>query len=95
MRQPPDHGVAWRAFAATATAPLVRFDDPAREHRAVGLKTLARGYEAELVESAERGQVGTGEARLRGSVRHVAVFRMVSVRTSIFGRPRRRLHPQL
>ena len=45
--------------------------------------------EAELVESAEGGQVGAGEAGRRGSVGHVEVFRMGSVRTSILGRPRR------
>jgi hypothetical protein len=53
-----------------------------------GLESLPRDFEAELVEAAERGQVSAGEARNRGSVRHVEVFQMGSVRTSIFGRPR-------
>ena len=75
-------------------------DDPARQHRPVGLKPLPDDLEAELVEAAERGQVRAGE----GSVRHVEVFRMGGVGTSIIGRPRplpghRRadppLHPQL
>ena len=43
--------------------------------------------QAELVEPAERGQVRAGEAR-RGSVKHVEVFRMGGVGTSILGRPR-------
>jgi len=42
------------------------------------------GHETELVETAERGQIRAGE----GSVRHVEVFQMVSVRTSILRRPR-------
>ncbi|WP_222126303.1 hypothetical protein, partial [Rothia kristinae] len=49
----------------------------------------------ELIETAEHGQIRSRE----GSVEHVEVFRqMVSVRTSIIGRPRpspsqRRAHP--
>ena len=45
---------------------------------------LADDLEAELIEAGERGQVRASE----GSVGHVEVFRMGSVRTSIFGRPR-------
>ena len=48
--------------------------------------------EAEIVagveQLAERGQVRAGEARRGGSVRHVGVFRMDGVGTSILGRPR-------
>jgi hypothetical protein len=80
--------VAGAAFAAAAPVPLVRFHDSAREHRTVRFESLTGDDEAEFVESAERGQVGAGEARRRGSVRHVEVFRMGSVRTSILGRPR-------
>src|SRR3954447_20677174 len=58
------------------------------EHGALWLKALADGHKPELIEPAEHGQVRAREARPRGSVRHVEVFRMGSVRTSIFGRPR-------
>ncbi len=61
----------------------------AREHGTVGAESLAGDDQAELIETSEGGQVGASEARLRGSVRHVEVFRMGSVRTSILGRPRR------
>jgi hypothetical protein len=88
MGQPADHRVAWRSFAAAPTAPLIGLDDSAREHGAIGLEPLPDRFKAELVETAEHGQVGAGEARTRGSVRHVEVFQMGSVRTSILGRPR-------
>jgi hypothetical protein len=83
--QPPDHGVARCPFAAAAAAPVVGFDHPAGEHRSIGFDALPDGVQAELVESAERGQVRASE----GSVVHVEVFRMDGVRTSILGRPRR------
>jgi hypothetical protein len=106
VRQSPHHGVARRPLTAAAAAPLVRLDDPARHHGTIRLEPLPHGFEAELVESAERGQVRAGEARMRGSVRHVEVFRMRRVGTFILGRPRllsghrradrrRALHPQL
>ncbi|WP_167838015.1 hypothetical protein, partial [Mycolicibacterium sp. NCC-Tsukiji] len=41
-----------------------------------------------FVEAAESRQVSAGEARPTGSVRHVEVFRMRSVGTLIFERPR-------
>jgi hypothetical protein len=43
--------------------------------------------EAEAIKPSEGGQVGPAEAGRRGSVGHVEVFQMVSMRTSIFGRP--------
>ena len=86
MRKPPDHRVPRNPFAAAATAPLVELDDAASDHRAVGLEPLPNGFETELIQSAERGQVRASE----GSVVHVEVFRMGSVRTSILGRPRLR-----
>jgi len=79
--QPPDHRVARRSLATATTAPLVRFDDPAGQHRPTRFEPLPGGFEAELVKSAERGQVRAGE----GSIAHVEVFRMGSVRTSILG----------
>lgn len=86
VRKPPDHRVPRNPFAAAATAPLVELDDAASDHRAVGLEPLPNGFETELIQSAERGQVRASE----GSVVHVEVFRMGSVRTSILGRPRLR-----
>jgi hypothetical protein len=82
-----------------STAPAVRFDDPAREDCTIRGQALPSDFEAELVEPAERGQVRAGE----GSVRHVEVLQMGSVRTPILGRwvyERRRVarpmkHPRL
>jgi hypothetical protein len=85
VRQTPDHGVACNAFAAAAAAPPIRGEDPAGQHRPVWLESLPDDFESELIEPTERGQVRTSE----GSVRHVEVFQMGGVRTSIFGRPRR------
>ena len=76
------------ALAAAAAAPLVGLDDPAGQHRPIRLEPLPGDLEPELVEPAERGQVRAGEAGVRGSVGHVEVFQMGSVRTSILGRPR-------
>jgi hypothetical protein len=73
------------ALTALSAAPLVRVDDPAGQHRTIRLEPLPGDLQAELVETGERGQVRASE----GSVRHVEVFRMGSVRTSILGRPRR------
>lgn len=84
VRQTTHHGATWRSLAAAPPAPLVRLNDPAGQHGPLRLDLLADDLQAELVEAGERGQVGARE----GSVRHVEVFRMVSARTSIFGRPR-------
>jgi hypothetical protein len=84
VRQPTGHGVARDALTSAAAAPVVRVDDPARQDRTIRLEALPDDLKAELVETAERGQVSAGE----GSVRHVEVFRMDGVRTSIIGRPR-------
>ncbi|GAA1660432.1 hypothetical protein GCM10009791_04330 [Citricoccus zhacaiensis] len=65
-------------------APVIWLHHPAGQHGPSGFQALADGYEAELVEAAELGQVTVVE----GSVRHVEVFPMGSVRTSIIGRPR-------
>jgi len=81
-------------------APLVRLHDTAGQDRTVRLETLPEDFKAELLETAERGQVRASE----GSVRHVEVFRMGGVGTLIIGRPRhlrgdrpadQALHPQL
>jgi hypothetical protein len=85
VRQPPNHRVPRCPRATTPAAPPIRLDDPAGQNRAIGFKTLPNGLEADLIEPAERAQVRASE----GSVIHVEVFRMGSVRTSILGRPRR------
>lgn len=65
-------------------APVVRLQDPAREHGPVGLEQLAGDFQVELVQAGESGQVGARE----GSVEHVEVFRVAGVGTAIFERPR-------
>lgn len=95
--QPPDHAAAHCPCTATPPAPaigIVGADNPARQHRTVGLESLTDGFEAELVQAGESGQVRAGE----GNARHVEVFQMGGVRTPIIGRPRplpghRRAHP--
>jgi hypothetical protein len=82
------HGVARCPLAPAATTPLIGLKNPARQERTIPLEALAGDDEPELIEAAEGGQVSAGEARTSGSVRHVEVFRMDSVRTSILGRPR-------
>ena len=93
MCELPDHCVPHDALAATATAPLVRLEDPAGEHRTVGCKPLAGHLKAELVETTERGQISAREPMIRarrdGSVGHVEVFQMDGVGTPIHGRLRR------
>ena len=59
-------------------------DDPAGQDRTIRLQALPDDLETKLIQTAERGQVRTGE----GSVRHVEVFRTGGVRTPIIGRPR-------
>jgi hypothetical protein len=88
VRQPTNHRVARGSLTAAASAPAVRFDDPARQYRTIRLEPLPGDFKAELVEAAERGQVRGAE----GTVKHVEVFRMAGVGTSIFGRPRPLLH---
>jgi hypothetical protein len=51
----------------------------------MGPEKLPGDLEPELIETAEGGQVRAGE----GNVRHVEVFQMGGIRTSIIGRPRR------
>ena len=65
-------------------APVVWIEHAAFENRAVGVDRLSSHGQAEPVELTERIETGRSE----GSVGHVEVFQMVSVRTSIIGRPR-------
>jgi hypothetical protein len=85
MRQTADHGIARNTAAAAPTAPPVRLDDPAREHRATGFEPLSGHLKSQVAKAAERGQVRTR----KGTVIHVEVFRMGSVATPILRRPRR------
>ena len=84
VRQPASHRVPGDTLTPAAPAPLVRLNDPARQHRTIRLQALPDNLQAELVEAGERAQVRAGE----GSVNHVEVFLVGSVRTSILGGPR-------
>ena len=84
VSEAPSDSVARTRFGAAATAPRVRVSDAALDHRTVWFEVLPGRGQAELLEAAERGQISGQE----GSVRHVEVFRMASVRTSIIERPR-------
>lgn len=86
MRKTPHDRVADDTHRAALLAPPIRVDDAALQHGPAGLEQLADGVQAELVEAAEGREIGVAE----GSVGHVEVFRTVSVRTSILGRPRPR-----
>ena len=87
VRQLPRDGVPGSSCTPAASAPalgaVIGLQDPARQDRAIGLQTLADHDQAELIQAAERGQVRAAE----GSVRHVEVFQMGGVGTSILGRP--------
>src|SRR5699024_3645314 len=76
--------VARGALAPAPSAPAVIGHDAAGQHRPIGLQPLAHDLQAEVIEASERGQVRGSE----GSVRHVEVFPVGSVRTPIIGRPR-------
>jgi len=86
VRQPPGHRVPRRSLASAATTPPVELArlDPTRQHRAIRLEPLTDHLQPELVESAERAKIRAHE----GSVKHVEVFQLGGVRTSIIGRPR-------
>jgi hypothetical protein len=72
-------------LAATCPAPRIRLSNTALDHRPIQADRLARRDEPKLVKTAEHSQVRGREGR----VEHVEAFRkMVSVRTSIIGRPR-------
>lgn len=79
VREAPLHRVSGRALAAAHPAPPVRFSKSTLDDGAIGRQVLPDGFETELIESAERGQIGRKESRLG----NVEVFRMGRVRTSI------------
>ena len=84
VRQQPGHGVPKNTLSPAPPAPVIRVHDPARQDGPDRLEPLAGDLQAELVQTGEGGQVRARE----GSVGHVEVFRMGSVRTPIIGRPR-------
>ena len=53
-----------RLAAATTAPPPIRavpLHDPAREHRTIRFQTLPNSFKAQLVESAEQGQLEAGK----------------------------------
>jgi hypothetical protein len=83
VSQPTRERVPGYAFAPTPPTPIIGLGDPAGQDRDPARRG-ARRFQAELLQTAE-GQVRAGE----GSVSHVEVFPMDSVRTPII----RRLRP--
>ena len=80
VREWPGHRVTRHTLSAALPTPRIVVDDAALKYCPVGLEQLSDGFEAELVEAAERGEVRGRERR----VVQVEVFRRtVSVRTSI------------
>ena len=75
VRERPRHRVPRDALDTALATPRVIVNDAALQHRPIGLETLPDGFEAELVEAAERGQVRGRERRLV----QVEVFRRWSV----------------
>ena len=84
MRQFPDHAVPREAVAAAAVAPVVGLDRATQQDRALAGEVLTGDGQAEVIETAERGQVRGRE----GSVVHVEVFGDGCVGTSIIQGPR-------
>jgi hypothetical protein len=88
VRQATDHGVAGKTLGTAPPAPPAGLCDPAGEDRPAGFESLSDDGEAEAIKPGEGGQAGPAEAGRPGSAGHAGVFQMVSMRTSIFGRPR-------
>jgi hypothetical protein len=84
VRERPRDRAAGDALRTTRTAPVIRINGTAFQHRPARGEKLPRSFEPKLIEPAERSQV----RRQEGSVGHGEVFRMGSVGTSIIGRPR-------
>ena len=79
VREAAGHRVARHALGAVLPAPRIGLNNPTLDHGTVALESLPDGLKAELIEAAERGQVRVREC----SVKHVEVFQMGSVGTSI------------
>ena len=84
MREPASDRVSGDALGPATPAPRVGLAHSALDDRLVGVEVLPGRGESELVETAEGREI----SGLEGSVEHVEVFRMGSVRTSIIERPR-------
>lgn len=61
VRQPPGHRASQLALGPAATPPRIRLNDTALDQRPIRRDVLADGYQPELVQAAEGGQVGRGE----------------------------------
>lgn len=84
MSKLPNHAVARGALRPATSAPVVIRDDAACDHGPIRLEPLADRTEPEPIEAGERGQIRGS----KGSVKHVEVFQMGGVRTSILREPR-------
>lgn len=81
MRKLPHHSVPWNALRPALATPRIILANAALDRRPIQFDRSADGLQAELIKTAERAGAGRGE----GSVKHVEVFRMVSVGNSILG----------
>lgn len=83
VRQTPRHRAARRALgpAPTTEHVIIAGHDATLEHRPAGIQALPDHDETELVQAREGRQI----RNIEGSVAHVEVFRVGSVRTSILG----------
>lgn len=84
MRQASHYRAPDPALAAAVVTPIIGFRRPAGEDRTFGFNALASDFQPEATKTAETSQIRARE----GSVGHVEVFQMGSVRTPIFGGPR-------
>jgi len=66
-------------LAATPPTPAIVIDHAARQHRTTRFEALSGDLQTETLKTAERRQIRRSE----GSVMHVEVFPMGSVRTPI------------
>lgn len=72
VSEPTHHGVTRHALLAAAVTAVVRLHNPASDHRPCCFDQLPDRNQAQLIKTAESGQV----RRREGSVRHVEVFPM-------------------
>lgn len=84
MRQASYYRAPDPSLAAAVVTPIIGFRRPAGEDRTFGFDALAGDFQPETVDKTETSQIRARE----GSVGHVEVFQMGSVRTPIFGGPR-------
>jgi len=95
VRQASDHRVPRGTLAPAPATPLIGLDDTTHQHRRNRLHSLPDHIQTQLVQTSERTQIRTSE----GSVRHVDVSPVGSMRTPIIRRPRplhrhRHTHPR-